>query len=71
MWRFRIFRKKLSKVGTQPIVGSQINLKAHDIVGKVTLYAKTEKGYKNLTKLSSLSLLIVRRQKSHLVKLKE
>ena len=36
------FSEKLSKVGTQPIVGSQINLKAHDIVGKVTLYAKTE-----------------------------
>ena len=51
------FSEKLSKVGTQPIVGSQINLKAHDIVGKVTLYAKTEKGYKNLTKLSSLSFI--------------
>ena len=51
------FAEKLSKVGTQPIIGTQINLKAHNIQGKVTLYAKTEEGYKNLTKLSSLSYL--------------
>ena len=51
------FSEKLSKVGTQPIIGTQINLKALNIVGKVTLYAKTEKGYKNLTKLSSQSYL--------------
>ena len=51
------FSEKLSKVGTQPIIGTQINLKLQNITGKVTLYAKTEKGYKNLTKLSSLSYL--------------
>jgi DNA polymerase-3 subunit alpha len=51
------FSEKLSKVGTQPIIGTQINLRAHNIVGKITLYAKSEKGYKNLTKLSSLSYL--------------
>jgi len=51
------FSEKLSKVGTQPIIGTQINLRAHNIVGKVTLYATSEKGYKNLTKLSSLSYL--------------
>ena len=51
------FSEKLSKVGTQPIIGTQINLKSQNIVGKVTLYAKTEEGYKNLTKLSSLSYL--------------
>ena len=51
------FSEKLSKVGTQPIIGTQINLKAHEIIGKVTLYATTEEGYKNLTKLSSLSYL--------------
>lgn len=51
------FSEKLSKVGTQPIIGTQINLKAHNIIGKVTLYAKSEAGYKNLTKLSSLSYL--------------
>jgi DNA polymerase III subunit alpha len=51
------FSEKLSKVGTQPIIGTQINLKAHNTIGKITLYAKSEQGYKNLTKLSSLSYL--------------
>ena len=51
------FSEKLSKVGTQPIIGTQINLKDQNIIGKITLYAKTEQGYKNLTKLSSLSYL--------------
>ena len=51
------FSEKLSKVGTQPIIGTQINLKSQNIVGKITLYAKTEEGYKNLTKLSSISYL--------------
>ena len=51
------FSEKLSKVGTHPIIGTQINLKLNNIIGKITLYAKSEKGYKNLTKLSSLSYL--------------
>ena len=51
------FSEKLSKVGTHPIIGTQINIKANNFVGKVTLYAQTEEGYKNLTKLSSLSFL--------------
>ena len=51
------FSEKLSKVGTQPIIGTQINLKAYNVIGKITLYAKTEIGFKNLTKLSSLSYL--------------
>ncbi len=51
------FAEKISKVGTQPIIGTQINLLYENIIGKVTLYATTEKGYKNLTKLSSLSYL--------------
>jgi DNA polymerase-3 subunit alpha len=51
------FAEKISKVGTQPIIGTQINLLKDNIIGKVTLYATTEKGYKNLTKLSSLSYL--------------
>ncbi len=51
------FSEKLSKVGTQPIIGSQINIKEQDLVGKITLYAQSEEGYKNLTKLSSLSYL--------------
>ena len=51
------FSEKLSKVGTQPIIGTQINLKAQNIIGKITLYATSEEGYKNLTKLSSSSYL--------------
>ena len=51
------FSEKLSKVGTQPIIGTQINLKEQNIIGKVTLYAQSEEGYKNLTKLSSRSYL--------------
>ena len=51
------FSEKLSKVGTHPIIGTQINLNISDIIGKVSLYATSEEGYKNLTKLSSLSYL--------------
>ena len=43
------FSEKLSKVGTQPIIGTQINLKEQNIIGKVTLYAQSEEGYKNFT----------------------
>ena len=56
MWGFGV-SEKLSKVGTQPIIGTQVNLRGQNIIGKITLYAKTEHGYKNLTKLSSLSYL--------------
>ena len=51
------FSEKLSKAGTHPIIGTQINLRAYNTLGRITLYAKTELGYKNLTKLSSLSYL--------------
>jgi DNA polymerase III subunit alpha len=51
------FSEKLSKVGTQPIIGTQINLRVNNLVGKITLYATSEHGYTNLTKLSSLSYL--------------
>ena len=51
------FSEKLSKIGTHPIIGTQINLIYQNIVGKVTLYATSETGYKNLTKLSSASYL--------------
>ena len=64
------FSEKLSKVGTQPIIGTQINIKEQNIIGKITLYAKTENGYKNLTKLSSMSYLKAKKTKNHLVKLK-
>ncbi len=51
------FSEKISKVGTHPIIGTQINLNINDIVGRVSLYATSEEGYKNLTKLSSSSYL--------------
>ena len=52
------FSEKLSKVGTQPIIGTQINIKEHNILGKITLYSQKQKlVIKILTKLSSLSYL--------------
>ena len=51
------FAEKISKVGTQPIIGTQINFKINNILGKLPLFAKTIDGYKNLTKLSSSSYL--------------
>ena len=65
------FSEKLSKVGTQPIIGTQINLRNQNIVGRVTLYAKTENGYKNLTKLSSLSYLNSKEKNEPACELKE
>ncbi len=51
------FAEKISKAGTQPIIGTQLNILYENHIGKVTLYAKTEEGYKNLVKLSSASYL--------------
>ena len=51
------FAEKISKAGTQPIIGTQINFKINNIIGKLPLFAKTIDGYKNLTKLSSSSYL--------------
>ena len=53
------FSQEISKVGTQPIIGSQINFKFSDTIGKIPIFAKTEEGYKNLIKLSSKSYLDV------------
>ncbi len=51
------FAEKISKSGTQPIIGTQINLKIHDTIGLLPLYALNEIGYKNIIKLSSVSYL--------------
>ena len=51
------FAEKISKVGTQPIVGTQINFKFGDTVGLLPLFSLNEKGYKRIIKLSSLSFL--------------
>ena len=45
------FSQELSKVGTQPIIGSQINFKYRDTIGKIPIFAKTQLGFKNLTKI--------------------
>ena len=42
------FSEKISKVGTQPIIGTQINIIEQNVIGKISLYATSEIGYKNL-----------------------
>ena len=51
------FAEKISKIGTQPIIGTQINFKLGDILGLLPLYALNEDGYKKIIELSSLSYL--------------
>ncbi len=51
------FAEKISKSGTQPIIGTQINIKMHDTIGLLPLYALNETGYKNIIDLSSASFL--------------
>ena len=51
------FSEKISKMGTQPIIGTQINFKLDDTIGLIPIFALDEVGYKNIIKLSSLSYL--------------
>ena len=51
------FSEKISKVGTQPIIGTQINFKIDDTIGLLPLFALNEVGYKRIIELSSLSYL--------------
>ena len=51
------FAEKISKVGTQPIIGTQINFRFSGTTGLLPLYALNEAGYKRLIELSSLSFL--------------
>ena len=51
------FAEKISKAGTQPIIGTQINFKYNDTIGLLPLYALNEVGYKKIIDLSSLSYL--------------
>ena len=51
------FAEKISKVGTQPIIGTQINFKFDDTIGLLPLFALNEEGYKRIIKLSSLTFL--------------
>ena len=51
------FAEKISKSGTHPIIGTQINFSLENSMGKLPLFASTSQGYKNLIKLSSKSYL--------------
>jgi DNA polymerase III subunit alpha len=51
------FAEKISKAGTQPIIGTQINFRFGEIMGLLPLFALDEKGYKRIIKLSSFSFL--------------
>ena len=51
------FSETIAKSKTQPIIGTQLNVKYKEHIGKIPLFAKNLKGYKNLIKLSSKSFL--------------
>ena len=51
------FSEKISKSGTHPIIGTQINFSIYNYMGKLPLFASSSLGYKNLIKLSSTSYL--------------
>ena len=47
------FSESISKSGTQPIIGTQINFKYNDNIGLLPLVALNENGYKRIIELSS------------------
>jgi len=51
------FSENLSKVGTQPIIGTQINFKYKETIGLLPLFAMNMSGYKRIIELSSKSYL--------------
>ena len=51
------FSEKISKSGTQPVIGTQINFKIGETIGLLPLFALNETGYKNIINLSSSSYL--------------
>jgi len=51
------FAENISKVGTQPIIGTQIFFRFEDTTGLLPLIALNEKGYKRIIELSSKSYL--------------
>ncbi len=51
------FAEKISKTGSQPIIGTQVNFSIDGEIGKLPLFATSAVGYKNLIKLSSKSYL--------------
>ena len=51
------FAESISKAGTQPIIGSQINFKFKDRIGILPIIANNFEGYKSVIDLSSKSYL--------------
>ena len=51
------FSEEISKVGTQPIIGTQISFKFKDEIGLIPIIAKNRKGYESILQLSSNSYL--------------
>ena len=51
------FAEKISKSGTQPIIGTQINFDLEGTVGRLPLFSISSLGYKHLIELSSKSYL--------------
>ena len=51
------FSEKISKSGTQPIIGTQINFKYRETTGLLPIFALNESGYKKIIEMSSLSYL--------------
>ncbi len=51
------FSENISKVGSQPIIGTQINFTYQDTTGLVPLIALNQNGYKRILELSSQSYL--------------
>ena len=52
------FSEEISKAGTQPIIGTQINFKFNNEIGVIPIIAKNKKGYEAILKLSSDSYLL-------------
>ena len=51
------FAENISKVGTQPIIGTQVNFKFKGHIGILPIIANNFEGYKNIIKLSSKSYI--------------
>ena len=51
------FAEKISKAGTQPIIGTQIYIKFGDTLGLVPLFSLNEEGYKRIIHWSTQSFL--------------
>ena len=64
------FAENISKVGTQPIIGSQINFKFQDQIGILPIIANNFEGYKSIIGLSSKSYLENKPQMSHIAHFK-